>query len=471
MSTQLQIKQSTFDDVVKENLVDLGMSPDEAIQEASEQFKSQGVNLNGIVTNPCIEPDGDTYKVVHPVLESLTSLQQLIDEDPLDVGKINLELSVVATECAKDWAHRNLASFHGAFPLLVTCWQKMANETENMKTAVYDSLEALVTGHPDLFTPESMQLVCDALRDKGSSPAECRRLLRLVQLAGVKHEANRQLLVEKGVVGLIVTAVTHNRTDGAVVQRGCAALRTLTLDDDIRAEFGKAHEHAKLIVVEHGGINVLAELLREHRGGVDVASEILLTLCKLVVRYEFCKEVVEIGVLTEVVQTLAVNMKNQALVRSILLLLKSLAGNDEVKDEIVKVGAAELVVEAMMQHLTQPSIAEAGCAALASLALRCPSHCPDIMMAGGGAAIVHAMEQHPGEANVQKQACMAIRNLVARNRDQCPQFLEAGAEALIRRAREAFTNLEDEAKAALRDLGCQVDLKELWTGKKGSLQN
>ena len=28
----------------------------------------------------------------------------------------------------------------------------------------------------------------------------------------------------------------------------------------------------------------------------------------------------------------------------------------------------------------------------------------------------------------------------------------------------------DEAKAALRDLGCAVHLKELWTGQKGALE-
>ena len=68
----------------------------------------------------------------------------------------------------------------------------------------------------------------------------------------------------------------------------------------------------------------------------------------------------------------------------------------------------------------------------------------------------------------QKHGCMAVRNLVARTREYCEPLLEFGAEEIIHQARKV-KNCEDEAKAALRDLGCQVDLKERWTGEKGSL--
>lgn len=63
---------------------------------------------------------------------------------------------------------------------------------------------------------------------------------------------------------------------------------------------------------------------------------------------------------------------------------------------------------------------------------------------------------------------MAVRNIVARTRDLCQPFLELGAEELINKAL-TVPNCEDEAKAALRDLGCDVELKIRWTGEKGSL--
>ena len=66
----------------------------------------------------------------------------------------------------------------------------------------------------------------------------------------------------------------------------------------------------------------------------------------------------------------------------------------------------------------------------------------------------------------QKQACLAIRNLVGRNPEHREIILELGAEALIRKAQqfEGRADLADLAKGALRDLGCSVELKELWTG-------
>ena len=55
--------------------------------------------------------------------------------------------------------------------------------------------------------------------------------------------------------------------------------------------------------------------------------------------------------------------------------------------------------------------------------------------------------------------------MVARNSKHCQPILDGGAESLIRRAQEKFPACADLAKAALRDLGCQVELRELWTGQ------
>ena len=64
----------------------------------------------------------------------------------------------------------------------------------------------------------------------------------------------------------------------------------------------------------------------------------------------------------------------------------------------------------------------------------------------------------------QKQACMAIRNLVARTREYCTEFVNLGVEALLQRTLSKHAECADEAKAALRDLGLNVELKERWTG-------
>lgn len=66
---------------------------------------------------------------------------------------------------------------------------------------------------------------------------------------------------------------------------------------------------------------------------------------------------------------------------------------------------------------------------------------------------------------LQKQACMAVRNVVARTKEYSSTFLDLGAEPLLRRAMTEHESCHDEAKAALRDLECQVELKELWKGE------
>jgi hypothetical protein len=60
--------------------------------------------------------------------------------------------------------------------------------------------------------------------------------------------------------------------------------------------------------------------------------------------------------------------------------------------------------------------------------------------------------------------------MVSRDRTQCRKFLELGVEQLLRDALARHkARCEYDAKAALRDLGCEVELKERWTGKGGKL--
>lgn len=65
---------------------------------------------------------------------------------------------------------------------------------------------------------------------------------------------------------------------------------------------------------------------------------------------------------------------------------------------------------------------------------------------------------------------MAIRNLVSRCPENNPVFLELGAERLLQQVMSLHKDSRDEAKAALRDLGCHVDLTELWKGTGKTLE-
>ena len=60
---------------------------------------------------------------------------------------------------------------------------------------------------------------------------------------------------------------------------------------------------------------------------------------------------------------------------------------------------------------------------------------------------------------------MALRNIVARSPELTDVILELGAETIINKTLSTHRDCHDEAKAALRDLGCDVTLIERWTGK------
>lgn len=89
--------------------------------------------------------------------------------------------------------------------------------------------------------------------------------------------------------------------------------------------------------------------------------------------------------------------------------------------------------------------------------------------AGIPQVIVEIMKQHPENTEVQKSASWAIRNMVSRSRYQNQKFLELGVEDILQSNLRKFTKFEFDMKAALRDLGCNVNLKEEWTGKGGLL--
>ena len=65
----------------------------------------------------------------------------------------------------------------------------------------------------------------------------------------------------------------------------------------------------------------------------------------------------------------------------------------------------------------------------------------------------------------QKKGCMALRNIVSRSPELKDGILMLGAESVINTTFSTHQECHDEAKAALRDLGCDVTLIEQWKGK------
>ncbi|NXG73020.1 ARMC6 protein, partial [Baryphthengus martii] len=459
-----QIAQETFDDAVQENITEFEMDPEEAVREAVQQFESQGVDLSNIVK--AVRQPASENGQKHEILLTLDSLGRAVAGS--DLAAVAEQLVLFTEQCKEQLAFRCLAGRNGAYAVVLSACQLASGDRHLMLKAFY-TLSAVLDGQPDLLDSAGQDLLLQTLRGSREDAEVTLAGIRCVRHACLKHEQNRQDFVKGGVLPLLTGAIVRHGDSADVVRTAASALRIMTFDDDIRVPFGHAHDHAKMIVLENDGLRVLIEAAKVFTDNSSVLSELCATLSRLSVRNEFCQEIVDLGGLNFMVSLLADCVDHPDVVKQVLSAIRAVAGNDDVKDAIVSAGGTDLIVLAVSRHLGNPQICEQGCAALCMLALRKPENCHVIMEGGGALAALQAMKAHPREAAVQKQACMLIRNLVARSRDFSQPILEMGAENLITEARATHKDCDDVAKAALRDLGCKVELRELWTGQKGSL--
>ena len=80
------IQQETFDDAVRENIVEFAMSIVEAKEETIEQFEKQGINLSNIIKNLSINENTGT-PLINEAVEQLKlhiSGQHVLKEDQIN---------------------------------------------------------------------------------------------------------------------------------------------------------------------------------------------------------------------------------------------------------------------------------------------------------------------------------------------------------------------------------------------------
>ena len=84
-------------------------------------------------------------------------------------------------------------------------------------------------------------------------------LLKWIRECCIKHELNRQNIFNAKVFDKLKNILLSEKVTESEVRDVCGVLRALVLDDDVRHEYGKAHEHAT--VIAKGALDVLTGLL------------------------------------------------------------------------------------------------------------------------------------------------------------------------------------------------------------------
>lgn len=96
------ISQETFDDAVRENVVEFEMSIQEAKDETVQQFEAQGINLANIIKDLKINEESGK-----PVLnETIEQLKTILTGGDLSSSELLKLLETLGNECENSIPHR-----------------------------------------------------------------------------------------------------------------------------------------------------------------------------------------------------------------------------------------------------------------------------------------------------------------------------------------------------------------------------
>lgn len=466
-----RVTQETFDEVVKENVEEFEMSQAEALEEAVKQFGSQGVGLVNIDTSGGIgrqEMLDELGRLAEGGVAALQALQALCDASHA-MGARNRMLFVT---------HRSSLN---ALHALVDASQPaevLLSASRLLKTLCKGNIEAR-----DFFEPDgSKNLIAVINSDAhGSNVALLNAGLDLARCCA-KSENNKFQLMKKGMGEVIARLLSRERIDEAlaptsagvfaagavdaasaedgramVLQNACLMLRALCVHDDLRREMSCAMDNGKFFInapLLVPGLMRLSAAFRAHPG---IAGAALSAAKTLVTTEESVQVMAQHGAMDLPCSVLGYPAAAPSLVRHALGLTRNLCADDIRKDKLVVDGTLELLVASIGESEKSADVVlvEHGLACLAAMSLRSPSNSVRILSTGAAEVMVKAMRRHADRPAVQRQGCLAFRNMAAR----CPEFrlamLDAGAEEVLRAAGRHQAAV-DEAYAALRDLGCEV---------------
>ncbi|KAJ3695860.1 hypothetical protein LUZ60_001237 [Juncus effusus] len=454
------ISQEAFETVVKENIDDLGMDPDEALEDAIQTLTLQDVDLSGIIKclpgeinvkdNPVLLSINE-LKTIVASLESSDSKQVLNEEANLKL--VNLLDNLYELCSAKESDNATIAARNGGVEQIISLCSSLDSKFDILIASALKALSSIIC---DLQSSESFRqidgpkLAMDILRKNSKSFDIRSSVFSVIASASAGNEVVKELFMLLKVDEILLESVKEKLNNN--LQSLYDAIRVLLTQDDFRVAasqvFGYARKLAKL-----GLADALVNAL--HNG---VNSSCLPSACAalkaVAVNDEICKSIAESGGIDVMLQCIDESSEqgSRVIAKSCCSLLHKLAGSDANKIAIVQKGGLDKLIKLSSRFSDDPSVIQEVMAIVTVLSLRLPENAAKAMEAGIGDLTMQSMVDFPTSYQMQKQACLMIRNLVVRNPENRVIFLNGGIEKLIRKAK-GMQGCKDAATDALRDLG------------------
>ncbi|KAL6782178.1 hypothetical protein ACKKBF_B39355 [Auxenochlorella protothecoides x Auxenochlorella symbiontica] len=466
MAGKCRITQETFDEAVRENIVEFDMEAEEALKSAIAEFEDQNVDLSNIIKSVS---GGNTSG--HPAAECLATVKTasgaefvqachhlvLLLEDPEgEASNILLQRGAVGALLSVLEAGGGAADAEGAsagLRVLKALFGTRSHQTACLEATGPPILQAIVA------RPES------TLGVKALGLEAATALAR-------KHEAGKVALLVAGMASAALPVLESvGRATGEDEEEGlaacCSLLSALTCADDDTLPSSSAFANARSL--GKGALPVLVRTL-SLREGVPTSPSTLVALCsaikQLSANEELCGVAAEHGALGILLRHFSAASKagEESVMRAACAALRQLCSSDSCKaafldqDDVIP-----RLASALKRYNTRPLITEQVLGLMTNLALRNPAAslalvgergCLDAVLRALTAA---AMERtaDPRAASAMRQGCMAIRNMAVRCEEAKTELLALHAQDVLYSIRDSSAPgaLQDAASAALRDLG------------------
>jgi armadillo repeat-containing protein 6 len=417
--TKKKISQEYFDSVVTENIDDLGMSEQEAIEDAVAQLTSQGADLS-IICKYTIREQNELIDSLKKLLDLIPKLRVEYKDEPDEKTteeSINAALTLlerIREKFNKDLSFRCLATrqpepnalyiflsyLNDLRPPSVEIAEKFTKTYDHLIEAFLSTFDSYLNQQSDVLDKKDLTTLIrltgsderetSGVSGFGSHPNVLKFLLKCINTSCQWSESNRQYLVENGLCENLMKIFMKHQTNDEVLCETCLLVRSLLLDDDMRVEFSNAHEHAKFIASKLNGLDILLHiglsefilselpkkkescfvllilklnfilnfLANQNRLNEDTLASLVLTLSRLAVRNEFCQEICDKGGLKFVLKCIEgeKNLKNVSLLKSSLSLLKSVCNNDQVKYEATKSNAIDFLKHVLEKYASNTQV-------------------------------------------------------------------------------------------------------------------